>query len=71
MPKCRHCVSLTTDLIDNAMKGTLVHAPGPSLDQIAQIDDEFIFESRKLDPLVRSGMPNLQAILTRLLEEDS
>jgi hypothetical protein len=70
MPKCQHRVSLSTDLVDNAMGVTFLHAAGLSLDQIAQIDHEFIFERWKLDPLVRGGVPDLQTILTRLQQKN-
>ena len=70
MPKGRNRVSLTTNFVDDSVKCTLIHTSCPSLDQVTQIYDKFVFECGELDPLMCSRVPDFQAILARLLEED-
>lgn len=58
MPKGRYGVSLTANLVDDAVERTLIYTSCPSLDQVTQINNKFVFECGELDPLVCSRVPD-------------
>lgn len=69
MPKCRDGESLANGFVDNSVKRAFIHTSGPSLDQVTKVDNEFVFKCGQRYPLLGSSVPNLEAILSRMLQK--
>lgn len=71
MPKCGTRQPLTLGFVDDTVPGALISTTRPSLYHITAIDNIHIFQGRDFNPRLLSLVPNLKAILARLLEQDS
>ena len=70
VPECRARHSLTLGFVDDPMPCALIDTAGPSLDHIATIDDIEVLQGRYTNPLLAALVPNFEAVLSRLLEQN-